>query len=226
MADAAPTTAAGTSSTPASPPPAGEGASTPVIAAPATDAPKTTPTTEATPPVKTEPATAPVAPQDVKPPADAKPAPLFTLPETVKLAPEATQKFETFLRANLNADGKVTLTSQAVLDQFVEQARDANTRWHKQIADTDKANETACRARFTPAQLSVAETAVGFFSSFDPAFRDLAKRQLNDPVFVNAMRIIGERLSEDTFETGGHSPPPAPKKSAAERMGYAKPKPN
>jgi hypothetical protein len=141
------------------------------------------------------------------------------------LAPEAASKFDAFLRTKLTADGKVTLTSQEVLDQFLEQAQDANARWAKQITDTDKANEAICKQRFTPAQLSLSETAVGFFSSFDPEFRDFAKRQLNNPVFVNAMRNIGERLSEDAFEIGNASPPPVSKKSAAERMGYSK-KPN
>jgi len=222
MADAAPTTPTGTSSTPVSPSP---GQSTPADAAPTTDAASDKTVTTA-PPTKIDAAPSPVVTQDATPSADAKPAPLFTIPETIKLAPEATQKFESFLRAKLTADGKVTLTSQEVLDQFVEQAQDANARWQKQVADTDKANEAVCKERFTPAQLSAAETAVGFFSSFDPAFRDLAKRQLNDPVFINAMRNVGERLSEDTFEIAGTPPPPPNRKSAAERMGYAKPKTN
>lgn len=219
MAEAAPTTPTGTSSTPVSSTPAGEGQSTPVAAATTTDAsPPTTPTT-AVSPTTSDVTPGPAATQEAPPQ-------LFTIPETVKLAPEAAQKFESFLRTKLGADGKVTLTSQEVLDQFLEQAQDANARWTKQIEDTDKANEATCKERFTPAQLSRAESAVGFFSSFDPEFRDFAKRQLNNPVFVNAMRNIGERLSEDTFEIGNSPPPPASKKSAAERMGYAKPKPN
>lgn len=222
MADATPTTPTGTSSTPVSPTPAGEGQSTPAAAAPTTDATPTTPTTAATPPTSVA-APGPAATQDATPTA---PAPLFTIPETIKLAPEATQKFDSFLRTKLTADGKVTLTSQEVMDQFLEQAQDANLRWQKQVTDTDKANEALCKQRFTPAQLSAAETAIGFASSLDPSFRDLAKRQLNDPVFVNFMREIGERLSEDTFETAGNPPPPQNKKSPAERMGYAKPKPN
>lgn len=225
MADATPTTPTGTSSTPVSPTPAGEGQSTPAAAAPTTDATPTTPTTAATPPTSVA-APGPAATQDATPSADAKPAPLFTIPETIKLAPEATAKFDSFLRTKLTADGKVTLTSQEVMDQFLEQAQDANLRWQKQVTDTDKANEALCKQRFTPAQLSAAETAIGFASSLDPSFRELAKRQLNDPVFVNFMREIGERLSEDTFETAGNPPPPQNKKSAAERMGYAKPKPN
>lgn len=222
MADAAPTTPTGTSSTPVSSTPAGEGQSTPVAAAATTDASQTiTPTTVAQP-TSSDAAPGPDATQGATPTAA---APLFTIPETVKLAPEAAQKFEQFLRTKLNADGKVTLTSQEVLDQFLEQAQDANARWAKQVEDKDKANEAICKQRFTPTQLSNSETAVGFFSSFDPQFRDFAKRQLNDPVFVNAMRNIGERLSEDTFEIGHTPPPPPSKKSAAERMGYTK-KPN
>lgn len=221
MADAAPTTPSGTSSTPTESPGTVD-SKAPVAAAPTTDATPTTPTSDA-PPTTSDAAPAPDAPQDAAP---TETAPLFTLPADVKLTPEATTKFESFLKAKLTADGKVTLTSQEVLDQFLEQARDADARWHKQIQDTDKANEAACKERFTPAQLSASETAVGFFSSFDPAFRDFAKRQLNDPVFVNAMRNVGERLSEDTFDIAGSPPPVANKKSAAERMGYAKPKPN
>lgn len=222
MADAATTTPTGTSSTPASPSP---GQSTPAAAAPATDATATTTPTTAAQPTKSDAAPGPDAKQEATPTADAK-APLFTIPETIKLAPDLSQKFETFLRAKLGADGKVTLTSQEVVDQFIDLAQGANRNWQQSQVDKDKANEAACKERFTPAQLSAAETAVGFFSSFDPAFRELAKRQLNDPVFVNAMRNVGERLSEDTFEIAGTPPPPVNRKSAAERMGYAKPKTN
>jgi hypothetical protein len=196
MADAAPTTASTTSTTVT--PPAE--ASTPVTAAPAVDTTKTTPTSEAPAPVIPEPVAAPVVQQEAAPSTEAQP--LFTLPEDVKLAPEATQKFESFLKPKLNAEGKVSLTSQEVADHFIEQAKDANVRWKKQIEDLDKSNEAACKTRFTPAQLSQAEAAVGFASSIDPNFREFAKRQLNDPTFVNFMREIGQRLSEDEFETG------------------------
>jgi hypothetical protein len=156
--------------------------------------------------------TTPAAPQDVAPTTPSEPpAPLFTIPEDIKLAPEATSKFDTFLRGKLSADGKVVLTSQEVTDHFIEQAKDANVRWAKQMEDLDKSNEAACKARFTPAQLSQAEAAVGFASSIDPGFREFAKRQLNDPVFVNFMREIGERLSEDEFETGSLPSAPARK---------------
>jgi hypothetical protein len=127
------------------------------------------------------------------------------------LAEEAQTKFDAFLRPKIGADGKVTLTSQEVIDQFIEQATDANARWSKKIEQTNTENEAACKARFTPAQLSQAEAAVGFASSIDPAFRDFAKRQLNDPVFVNFMREIGTRLSEDDFEIGSIPSAPARK---------------
>lgn len=218
MADAVSAAPSGTSSTPTAPPPAA--VETKVAAPPVstTDTP-TTPTPAAAPTTSDAPP-GPAATQDATPTA------LFTIPETIKLAPEATQKFESFLRGKLTADGKVTLTSQEVVDQFIEQAQDANARWQKQVTETDKANETLCKQRFSQAQLSAAETAIGFASSLDPAFRDFSKRQLNDPTFVNFMREIGERLSEDTFEAAGNPPPVQNKKSAAERMGYAKPKPN
>ncbi len=223
MADATAPAATGTSSTPPASP--ASDAVAPVAAAPTTDATPTTPAPDAATPSVSSPAD-PAAPQDAAPTADPAPQALFTLPEDVKLAPEATSKFETFLKGKLGADGKVTLTSQEVVDQFLEQARDANARWQQQIQDTDKANEAACKSRFTPAQLSAAETALGFAASFDPTFRDFAKRQLNDPTFVNFMRIVGERLTEDTFEVAGTPPPSAQPRSRAERMGYAKPKPN
>lgn len=140
------------------------------------------------------------------------------------LAPEAVSKFEAFVRGALKPDGTVALKPQELLNAYADQARDAYTRWQKNITDLDAANATTCKERFSATQLSQAETAVGFLSSFDPTFRDLAKSQLNNPTFVNAMRLVGERLGEDTFETAGR--PPAPKKSAAERMGYAKPKSN
>jgi hypothetical protein len=207
MADAAPTIASTTSTTvtaPAEP-------STPVAAAPAVDTTKTTPTSQTAAPVSPEPAAAPGALKEPTPTAVTEPAPLFTLPEDVKLAPEATQKFESFLKPKLGLDGKVALTSQEVADHFIEQAKDANVRWRKQIEDLDKSNEAVCKSRFTPAQLSKAEAAVGFAASIDPDFREFAKRQLNDPTFVNFMREIGERLSEDEFEVGSMPSAPARK---------------
>jgi hypothetical protein len=231
----APAAATGTSSTP---PAEGSPPAAVAPAAPKSDAsPTATPTSEGKPAAS---AATPVAPDGTKegaPPADVKtapadkpaedkPAPLFTLPEDMKLSSESVSKFETFLKGK-TVDGKLTLTNQEVVDQFAAQARDAYVLWQKQQVDMDKANETLCKERFTPAQLSASETAIGFFTSFEPAFRDLAKRQLNDPVFVNAMRIIGERLSEDTFEIPGNAPIVNAKgKSAAERMGYTKPKTN
>jgi hypothetical protein len=199
MADAPAAAPTGTSSTPpATVAPAAPAAAT---AAPAID-PKTTPTSEAAAPVSPEPVAAPAAPQEAAPTEPSEPAgPLFALPEDVKLAPEATTKFETFLKAKL-VDGKVVMTSQEVADHFIDQAKDANARWMKQIEAKNSENEAACKKRFTAAQLSQAESAVGWASSIDPGFREFAKGQLNDPVFVNFMREIGERLSEDEFERG------------------------
>ncbi len=194
MADATAEVSAGTTSTP----PATAATVAPVTAAPApaTDQ-STTPTSQVTAPVSPEPVAAPVVQQDAAP----SDQPLFTLPEGTTLAPELTQKFEGFLRTKL-VDGKAVMTSQEVADHFLDLAKDANSRWMKQMEDLNASNETACKSRFTPAQLSQAEAAVGFASSIDPGFREFAKRQLNDPVFVNFMREIGERLSEDEFERG------------------------
>jgi hypothetical protein len=214
LADATTAPAPATSTT--APAPVAPAPSTPAVVADAST-PTTTPPSEATAPVSPEPVAAAAAPQEAAPTAPAEPpAALFTLPEDIKLAPEATQKFEAFLRPKLGADGKVSLTSQEVADQFIEQAKDANVRWMKQMEDLDKSNEKLCKQRFTPAQLSQAEAAVGFASSIDPGFREFAKRQLNDPVFVNFMREIGERLSEDEFERGS-MPPSAPRRGPMTR---------
>src|SRR5579885_3623127 len=219
MPDAAPAT--GTPSTPAVMP----GRVTATAAANATSSTPAEPQKTSAAPAATtapsaEPATAPAAttePAAPEPPkTEATPAPLFELPQDVKLAPEAVSKFETFMKGALKPDGTVALKPQDLLNAYVEQAKDAHARWEKSLQDLDASNAAACKQRFSAQQLSAAETAVGFLSSFDPAFRDLAKRQLNDPTFVNAMRLVGERLSEDTFEPAGR--PPAPKKSPAERM--------
>jgi hypothetical protein len=143
----------------------------------------------------------------------------------VKLHDSGRTKFEALIKGK-TVDGKVVLTAQEIADAYVEQARDAYAAWQKQVEDLNKSNEAKCRERFTPAQLSQAESAVGFFSSFDPAFSEFAKAQLNNPIFTNAMRLVGERLSEDTFEPSGQQPMPRSNKTPAERMGYVKPKPN
>jgi hypothetical protein len=204
MADA---TAAPATGTPTPTPPVAPAASTPAAAA-SPSTPATKPTSQAAAPVSPEPVAAPVVQQEAAPtsiPATATEQPLFTLPDDAKLAPEARTKFEGFIKSKL-VDGKVVMTSQEVADHFLEQSRDNVSRVEalvkKQIETIDKTNEAACKSRFTAAQLSQAEAAVGFASSIDPAFREFAKRQLNDPVFVNFMREIGERLSEDEFEQG------------------------
>jgi hypothetical protein len=206
MADAA----APATGNPTPTPPVAPAASTPA-AAPSASPPATTPTSQAAAPVSPEPAAAPAVTQEVSPtsipaaPVAATEQPLFTLPDDAKLAPEARTKFEGFIKSKL-VDGKVVMTSQEVADHFLEQSRDNVSRVEalvaKQIETINQTNEAACKSRFTAAQLSQAEAAVGFASSIDPAFREFAKRQLNDPVFVNFMREIGERLSEDEFEIG------------------------
>jgi len=127
----------------------------------------------------------------------------------MKIAPAAVSKFEAALKPKLTADGKALLSPQEVVDLFAAQARDANTLWQEQIVAQDKAWEEESKARFSETQLKAAETGVGFLSSFDPQFRDLAKQFKNHPAFVNAMRVVGERLSEDTFEIAGAAPAPA-----------------
>lgn len=202
------TATAGTSSTPATSEP---------IAAPAATAPAATTT------VTTEPTTASPAASTTEPsktagstePAKTEsagaepPDPIaFTLPDDLKIADEAQTKFKDFLKTKVT-DGKLTLSAQEVVDLYADQARAAYSRWEKQQTDLNAANEAECKQRFTPQQLAASETGVGFLSSFDPQFREVAKAFLNNPTFVNAMRVVGERLSEDSFEIGSARPEPA-----------------
>lgn len=222
MAEANSAPASGTSSTPPAAPAAAAAPSaspTPAPAAPAA----TEPSKPATPPTGSEPAkadaTPPATPAEPAKPTELEP-PLFTLPEDFKPPDTALAKFNTAIKS-ATVDGKLQLTPQQVVDMYVEQARDANAAWQRQVEQTDQDNKAACQARFTPTQLKASESAVGWFASFEPAFHDFAKRQLNDPVFVNAMRLIGESLQEDDFIPAA---PPAPaKRTAAQRMGYEKP---
>ena len=143
-------------------------------------------------------------------------APTYKLPEDLALAPEVAQKFEGFIKGK-TVEGKLALTPQDVVDTFADLARDANTRWQASIVAQDKAWEAESKGRFSPTQLAAAETGVGFLSSFEPAFRELSKGFRNNPTFVNAMRVVGERLSEDTFEIGQAATTPA-KRSAKDIM--------
>lgn len=164
----------------------------------------------------------------------ATPAPLFTLPEDLKIDPASVSKFDGVLRSKL-VDGKLNLTGQDIVDLYADQARDAQARWQAQMVAQDKEWEQQSRTRFTAAQLAAAETGIGFLTSRQLAnaekagvkdsmpFRDLAKQFRNNPDFVEAMRIVGESLAEDTFEKG--APPRAAKKSLAERM-YPSAKPS
>lgn len=117
-------------------------------------------------------------------------------------------------------DGKFEVTPQKLVDVYVDLARDANTAWQKQIEQLNTDNEATCKARFTPEQLAASESAVGWFSSYEPSFREFAQRQLNDPVFVNAMRLVGEALQEEEFIPA--APPGPTKKTPAQIMGYDK----
>ena len=201
---------------PQSTPPAAQAAAEPSPKAEAAPAP--------TPPV--EPAKA--AEPQVEPAKAAEPAkepvkevPLFTLPEDFKAPESMVTKFTEF--AKTLPDTKL---AQGVADLYVGMAREANSQWQKQIEDTNRANEAACKAAFSSEELAAAETAVGFFTSFNPGFRDFAKRQLNDPLFTLVMRYVGEQMSEDTI--GRPSAPSKPvdnrplRERAAEKL-YGKP---
>lgn len=132
---------------------------------------------------------------------------LFTLPEDFK-PPEGTAKKFTDALKGKWADGKLSMSPQQVADLYVDVARDAAKAWDAQVKKLDTDNEAACKARFSPEELKAAEGAVGFFSSYEPGFREFARRQLNDPTFINAMRLVGELLSED--DLGSPTPPPKP----------------
>lgn len=145
----------------------------------------------------------------------------------MSFTPEAVSNFETSLRGKL-VDGKLAVTPQDVANIFAEQAQAANARWEQMQVAQDREWEQQSKTRFTPAQLSAAETGIAFLTSKQIAaaekagvkdetpFRELAKQFKNHPVFVQVMRIVGESLAEDTFEQG--APPRPAKKSLAERM--------
>lgn len=226
MADATP---GDTSSTPTAvapaPAAAPASASTTPTATPAAAAaaPETTPPAAQAAPAKTDSTPATPAPKaDTAPKTDPAqaPAPAFTLPPDLKLAPEAVEKFQSFLTSKAPVDGKITLTAQELVDVYADQARQASTRWQSQLAAQDKAWEAESKGRFSPSQLAAAETGVGFLSSFEPSFCELAKSFRNNPGFVNAMRIVGERLSEDEFLVA--AAPPAPAKRAPKDILYPK----
>lgn len=221
------TATAGNTSTPAVAASAAPSASSePVAQSAATASPVAQPTAAQTDPV--------AAPAATPAPKAADPAPLFTLPEDLKVHPDSVSKFDGVLRTKM-VDGKLNLTAQEVVDLYAEQARDANARWQAQMVAQDKEWEQQSRTRFTAAQLAAAEVGIGFLTSRQLAnaekagikdsvpFRDLAKQFRNNPNFVEAMRIVGETLAEDTFERG--APPRAAKKSLAERM-YPSAKPS
>lgn len=143
-------------------------------------------------------------------------ASVFKLPDDFNVRPEALTKFQTTIKGK-TVDGKLQVSAQDIVDLYVDQARDAYQAWQTQVAAQDAAWKTESEARFTKQQLASAETGVGFLSSFEPAFRELVKGFSNHPSFVNAMRVIGERLSEDSFEIEA-TRPATPTRSAADRL--------
>lgn len=131
----------------------------------------------------------------------------------MKLSDAGMTAFDDYFKSKgMSADD-----SQGLVDLFAKQAQTAMGVWQAQQKAQNDAWEAECKTRFNAAQLAAAETGVGFLSSFDPQFREVAQQFKNHPSFVNAMRVVGERLSEDTFESGG-SPPTPPKKSRASIM--------
>ena len=215
MADAAPGDTSSTPTTAATAPVTAPAPAPTTQPAAADSAPTTTPSTAQPAPAATDSppattaATADTAPKTDGTPATAPATPTFTVPEDMKLAPEAVTKFTDFVKGKTpTADGKVTLSPQEIVDLFADQARTAQQRWQTQLAAQDKAWEAESKARFSAPQLAAAETGIGFLTSYEPAFRELAKSYRNNPAFVNAMRIVGERLSEDTFEKGASNPTP------------------
>jgi hypothetical protein len=197
-------------SAPAEPAVAPAGPSSTPAAAPA-------PAASPTPATPAEPVSAapPAEPPKVAPAEPPKaPEPLFKLPDDLKVDAAAVSKFETVLKAK-TIDGRLQLTPQDVVDMFAEQARDAHTLWQTQITTQDAAWKAESAQRFSKEQLALSETGVAFLRSFDPDFVELTKGIANHPTFVNAMRVIGERLSEDSLEIEGARPTPA-RRSAAD----------
>lgn len=214
----------------------GDTPSTPAAAAAPATAPSSVPAASPEAPA-TIPATAPSAPAatdsppapnaatvETAPTAESPQAPApaaFTLPTDLKLAPEAISKFETFLKGKSpGTDGKFTMSAQELVDNYADQARVANQRWQAQLVEQDKTWAAESKVRFSAPQLAAAETGIGFLTSFEPAFRELAQSFRNHPSFVNAMRVVGERLSEDTFEIAGA--PPTPARRSAKDILYPK----
>jgi len=188
----------GNSSTPPAAEPAAAPTATPADPAPVTEAKPAEPQTGSEPAKAEAPAEPPKA-ELAKTDPD---APLFTLPDDFKPPESMVTKFTEALKSYPPE------SRQKTADLYVELARDANAQWLKTIEDTNRTNEAACKATFSSEELAAAKTAVGWFASFDPKFREVAKRQLNDPVFTNAMRLVGELLSED--DLGRPEPPPKP----------------
>jgi hypothetical protein len=170
---------------------------------------------EAAKPEESVPKPAEAKPAEAKPPEPKPDEPLFKLPEDFKPSDTAVAKFTEY--AKKLPPGM----AQSAADVYVEMARDAASAWDAQIKAVNAANEAACKATFTGEELAAAETAVGWFSRFDPKFREVAKRQLNDPTFVNAMRLVGMSLSEDTLGKPSAPPPPVDKRSLHERAAAA-----
>lgn len=159
----------------------------------------------------------------------------FKLPEDLTFSPEAVTSLQAALHGKL-VDGKLNLSAQDVADFLADQARTGMQRWQQSQVEQDRAWEAQSKQRFTPAQLSRAEAAIGYLTSKQlesaeraglkdvTPFRDLAKGFKNHPDFVEVMRIVGDSLSEDTFEHGSNTPQRG-KKSLAERM-YPNSKPS
>lgn len=138
-------------------------------------------------------------------PTDDKAAPLFKPPEGVTLAPEAATAFEAAIKPHL-VDGKVTLTPQQVADMFFAQAKSASDRWQASLTKQDQAWAAESRARFSKAQMDASEVGIGWLRSMDPQAVEVMKGIINHPSIRNALRAIGESLSEDSFELGDTRP--------------------
>lgn len=137
----------------------------------------------------------------------------YTIPEDMKISERARGRFNTFLKERTK-DGALSLKPQDVVDLYVAQAREAYENWQREVTAQSETWKAESRTRFSVAQLEAAETGVGFLSSFEPSFRELVKGIADHPSFVNAMREIGERLSEDSFEISGSRPPGGARRAA------------
>ena len=169
------------------------------------DKPADKPATDSTKPTAKEGDKPADAPKDGDKPADAPKAPekyeAFTLPDGVKIAPEAEAKIvATAKEFNLPQEG-----AQKLVNAAIELNKSFATQMDTKIADIRKEWETSSRTDKEfggdnfEVNLAVANTAVRAFGS--PAFKQLLKDSGvgNHPEFIRTFLNIGKSISQDVI---------------------------